>query len=228
MAPLYSAWTPLALSIQHNPAAKHYYATMARYLISMVLLGGLGLGLFAPEILLIFTQPAYLPAAPYVGFLAYIHVFSGISTVLYTSALAGKQLKAVSLTTIVGAGVNILLNMILIPPYGIWGATLATVIGYAIPIIFLYFLLRTRFPVPYPVIRLTAALLVQSGLLWVSLPLLSSISPVHIIIKIFLWLLLLLFLIIFGVISRVEIQQAWLVLRELGAARTYSIMTIKR
>ena len=143
-----AAWTPLALSIQREPDAQQRYATVARSLIGVVLLGALALGLFSTEILLIFTRAPYLPASPYVGFLAYIHVFSGFSMVLYTSALARKQLKAISLSTLIGAVTNIVLNFALIPPYGVWGATIATAIGYGVPTVCLG-LLRKHYPVPY-------------------------------------------------------------------------------
>ncbi len=208
MAPLYLAWTPLALSMQHDdPIVRQRYAIMARYIIGAVLAAALGLGLFATEILIVFTRTPYLPAAPYVGFLAYVHVFSGISTVLYTSALAGKQLKAISTTTIAGAVVNVLLNFILIPPYGVWGATVATVIGYAVPTISLYLLLRTRFPVPYPVWRVAGALGAQFILLGIGL----FVPPIGLVlrvtIKLIIFVLLPLSFVLLGVITPYEIRQ---------------------
>jgi O-antigen/teichoic acid export membrane protein len=91
--------------------------------------------------------------------------------VLYTGALAGKQLKAISLTTVIGAAVNVVLNFILIPMYGVWGATIATAIGFGVPVVWLYFLLRNRYPVPYPIKRLLAALALEGGLLLIGLAL---------------------------------------------------------
>ncbi len=213
MAPIYAAWTPLALSIQREPDAQQRYATVARYLIGVVLLGALALGLFSTEILLIFTRAPYLPASPYVGFLAYIHVFSGFSMVLYTSALAGKQLKAISLSTLIGAVTNIVLNFALIPPYGVWGATIATAIGYGVPTVCLYGLLRKRYPVPYPVKRLLAALALEGGLLIIGLALPPLPFVGRVALKLAIFALLPIGYIILGIITPFEVRNGWLAVR---------------
>lgn len=169
MGPLYAVWTPLMLSIQREPEASERYAIMSRYLIIAVLTLSLGLGLFSREILLILTRPAYLPASPYVGYLTYMHVFTGLGMVLYANALANKRLGATSISVMVGAGVNILLNFILIPRWGVWGAVWASVIGYAVPQIILYILLRPENPVTYPLAKIMAVLIMQAGLLTINL-----------------------------------------------------------
>ncbi len=161
MAPVYAAWTPLALAVQHKPGSIARYVDISRYLIVIVLAMGLGIGLFSTEILLVLTRPAYLPAAPYVGFLAYVYIFSGFGAVLTTGALMGKQLASVTGAVIAGAIVNTALNFLLIPRYALWGATLATVIGFGVPQLILYLGLRIRYPIPYPVGRFMAALGVQ-------------------------------------------------------------------
>jgi len=208
MTPLYTAWTPLALSMQDHPDARQRYATMARYLIAAVLGVALALGLFAPEILIILTRPAYLPAAPYVGFLAYVHVFTGFGVVLYTSAMAGKQLKALSWTVTAGALINLVLNFLLIPVYGVWGATIATVIGYAVPQVLLYPLLQKRYPVPYPTRRLLAALLVETVLLVAGLMIPPLAFPVRAAIKVLLFAMLPAAFVLLGVLTRHEIRSA--------------------
>ena len=225
MIPLYTAWAPLAIAMSDKPNARQYYATMSRYLIAVVLVAALGLGLFATELLLILARREYLPAAPYVGFLAYMHVFGAFGVVLSTGAMAGKQLKPMSAAVIIGAGVNILLNIVLIPVYGVWGATISTIVSYAVPQVLLYIWLRTRYPVPYPVVRLLGALAVQFVLLIIGVILPPFAFPVRIAIKIFLLACLPLVLIGFGVITRFEVMQAWLFVRKLwqGAFRVARI-----
>lgn len=213
MSPLYAAWTPLALSIHHDPQAKERYAIVSRYIIGIALLAGLGLGLFAPEILIILTRASYLPAAPYVGFLAYVHIFSAFGTVLYTSALAEKQLKSISLTTIAGAAINVLMNFLLIPTYGVWGATIATVIGYAVPFVSLYFVLRRRISVPYPAITLIVALAIQFMLLIAGIFMPPLNFPLHITMKLILFAVLPISFLVLGMIKPTELKQALTIFR---------------
>jgi O-antigen/teichoic acid export membrane protein len=213
MAPVYTAWMPLALAVQYEPHAQARFVSMARYLIAAALIVGLGLGLFAIEILIVLTRPAYFPAAPYVGFLAYMHVFSAFGTVLTTGAMMGKQLKSVSAAIVTGALINITLNAVLIPRFGLWGATAATVVGYAVPQAVMYVLVQRRYPIPYPAGRLLAALGVQFALLVAGLFIPPLTFPARVAIKVALLALLPVALIAFGVISRYEIRQAYLFAR---------------
>ena len=208
MTPLYAAWTPLALSIAHQPFAKERFASVARYLIGAALLAALGLGLFATEFLQVLARPSYVPAALYVGFLGYVHVFSAFGTILTTGALAAKQLKAVSLSVLAGAATNIVLNFVLIPSYGVWGATWATVLSYIVPQVLLYLRLRTHYPVPYPIGKLLAALGVQFVLLVIGVLLPPLFLPVRVLIKALLWAVLPAFLLISGFITPFEVEQA--------------------
>lgn len=206
MAPIYSSWTPLALSVQHQPGAQDRYVSLSRYLIGFVLVIGLGLGLFATEILLLLTRKEYLPAAPYVGFLAYMHVFSSFGIVLSTGAYMGKQLKQLSSSVVLGAIINILLNYLLIPSYGVWGATIATLVGYGAPQVFLYIWLQKRNPIPYPTKRLLAALLVQFGLLIIGLFVPAVSLPIRVLIKAGILLLLPVSYLALGIITPTELR----------------------
>ena len=223
MAPVYSAWMPLALAMQAEPNATQRYADVARYLIAFVLFAALGLGLFATEILIVMTRAPYLPAAPYVGFLAYVHFISTIGTVLSTGAMAGKQLSAISWTVGASAMVNIILNFALIPSLGLWGATIATVIGYAVQPVLLYPLIQKRYPIPYRTVRLLSVILVQVGLMVVGTLLLPPmIFPIRITVKLAILAMLPLAYIALGVITRFELRQAAFFLRhrlQLASAR---------
>ena len=213
LTPIYAAWMALALSIQREPDARQRYAEVSRYIIGAALAGALMLGLFATEILIVMTRPAYLPAAQYIGFLAYAQVFTAFGAVLTTGALASKQLSAVSLTTAAGAIVNLILNALLIPRFGVWGATIATVIGYGVPQVLLYFIIQKRYPIPYPVGRLLAALLIQFVLLGLGTMLPQLRFPISIVIKLALFAMLPLAFVLLGIITRFELQQSVLFVR---------------
>jgi len=207
IAPLFTAYTPLALSMQHNPDARQSYATLARYLIAVTLCSGLALGLFANELLQILTRTVYLPAAKYVGFLTYMHTFGAIGMILYVGGMAGKQFKGIMWTALAGAAVNLALNALLIPSYGVWGATAATVVGYAVAPVLLYFWLQRRYPIPYPVAKITGAIAVQFALLVVGLAIPPLPFFIGIGVKTIVWLLLPLSFILLKMITPAERHQ---------------------
>ncbi len=213
LSPLFSAWTPLALSMQGDPLAKERYADMSRYFVGLALMVVMGLSLFSTEILLVLTRPAYLPAAPYASVLSYVQVLSGIGVLLAAGALISKQLKALSGLVVAGAIVNIVLNFLLIPPYGVWGATIATLVGVAVPQVLLYLWLQQRYPIPYPIGRLLGALGIQIVLVLIALLLPPLSWPFRIAVKSMLMLLLSVSFLALGIITPFELKQAGLFVR---------------
>ena len=228
IGPLFAAYTPLVLSIQHDPDARQRYATLARYLVAIVLVAGLALGLFATEMLIVLTRTAYLPAAVYVGFLTYVHTFGAINMILYTGGLASKQFKGIAWTVLAGATVNLALNFLLIPPYGVWGATAATFIGYAVPPVLLYLWLQPRYPVPYPVARIVAAVAMQLGLMVVGLYVPPLAFPVRIGIKLLTFSLLPLSFVAIGMVTRRELRQAFALARNQWTSQRTRLFPPKR
>jgi O-antigen/teichoic acid export membrane protein len=213
LAPLNSAWTPLALAMQHDPAAGERYGTMARYLFVVALGGSLALGLFATEILIVLARPAYLPSAPYVGFLVYPHVFGAIGTTLYIGAVISKKLKAISASVIAGAAINLALNFLLIPAYGVWGATVATVISSAAPTALLYWWIRPYLPGNYPMRLFVVALAVQCVLLSLGLLIPPMLFPLRVGLKLAILALLPASFVLIGIITPFERRQGWLFVR---------------
>jgi O-antigen/teichoic acid export membrane protein len=213
IAPLFAAYVPLALSLQNDPLAKQRYASLARYIIGAVLFASLALGLYATEILAVLTRTAYLPAAKYVGLLSYMHVFGAIYTVLSTGSLAGKRFAAITWTSIIGVGVNLALNFWLIPIWGVWGATIATFLSYAVSPVLLYFWLRRRYPIPYPAARITLAVLVQIGLLALGQLIPAQAFLIDVAIKLLLLLSLPIAFILLRIITPYEVEQGLLFIR---------------
>jgi len=128
--PFKAAWGPLALSIQQqHDAAQAYTRVFIYYCV-----GGLGvalaLSLLAPEILCIVTTPAYVEAATYIWLLTLMSLTSGLQTIMAVGLYIKKQVRHLGWTVVVAAGLNTLLNLLLIPRLGVMGAVIATAIGY--------------------------------------------------------------------------------------------------
>ena len=213
IGPVFVAWTPLMLAVKDTSSSKQQYADMARFLIALILFIALGLGLFANEILIILTRPAYLPAAPYVGFLTYIYILGAVGTILGTDAMGAKRLKELSGSVLFGAVVNLILNLFLIPPYGLWGATFATIVGYAIPQVIIYNHLKKQSHIPYETTKFLVAFAVQISLLVLGTLFLPSNFFLRITVKLSLFLFLPISFLIIGVITKPEINQVWVVIR---------------
>ena len=73
-------------------------------------------------VIVLFMDESYLSSYKYVGILYLGAIFSSFSSFYGTGYISAKDTKNAMKTTIVGAIVNFLINLILIPFIGIWAA----------------------------------------------------------------------------------------------------------
>lgn len=147
--PFKAAWGPLALSIQQQHTAPQSYTRVFLYYC----VGGLGLALalslLAPEILFIVTTPAYIGASAYVWLLTLMSLTSGLQTIMAVGLYIAKQVGHLGWTVVVAAGLNTVLNLLLIPHLGVMGAVIATAIGYLAAPLLTAVVAQRWHPLPY-------------------------------------------------------------------------------
>lgn len=169
IVPFQNAWLPLALSMKDDSSAHQTYSKVLTYFVA----GGLGialvLGLFAHEIFLLLAilidKNDYVPASPYVALLTYVAIANGASVAISIGAYITKRTAALGWTTMMGAGINLVLNIILIPQFGVWGAVWATAIGYAMVPVVLYITAQRMYPIPFEIVKVMLALVAQTSLM---------------------------------------------------------------
>ena len=163
------AWQISAFTEYKTPAGEHFYSTVFRSYYTLVFLAASGIILLARPIMRILVAPAFYESWRYVPFLVLAVGFSCLVTFLGTIYNAHKKNVMVTLTTLVGAGANVVLNILLIPRMGANGAALATFASF-----FLVFLIRAidtrrymRIRMQPPRIVVTLALLLAQC--WITL-----------------------------------------------------------
>jgi O-antigen/teichoic acid export membrane protein len=162
---IWVAWSPLALEMANQPDAPRQYARMFEYFVCGTLFVALAIGIFASEILTIFTREVYLPAAPYALILL---IFTGPLAVLANffsiGLFARKQTHWISVALLAAAAANIVLNLVLDPRIGAWGAVWATLIAGMVWAVLIYIFSQRAFPVDYFWLRVSVIGLVYLGL----------------------------------------------------------------
>jgi O-antigen/teichoic acid export membrane protein len=97
-----------------------------------VLLGGLGVLVAAPLVTFLFGAEFAQAAMP-LRILSGGAVFVFCTWILHAAAIATNLDRRLFLTTVIGLGTNVLLNVVFIPRWGMNGAATATVIAEALP-----------------------------------------------------------------------------------------------
>ena len=159
------AWPAFAYSIEDEAEAKRTYAYVLTYLVTVASWLALALGLLAPWLVRLLTTPEFQEGERVVAPLA----FGGMAYAAYIVMAIGvgraKRTQFNWAITGVAALVNVALNLILIPPYGMMGAAAATVAAYAVMFAAMTWYAQRVFPTPYQWRRVLTAVAAAVALL---------------------------------------------------------------
>ena len=125
------AWPAFAFSIEDDREARRTYGFVLTYLVLLATWMATALALLSPWIVRwITSKPDYEPASRVVGPLAFSAVAFGGYIVVAIGVGRARRTQFNWVVTGAAAIVNISLNLLLIPPYGMMGAAVATIAAY--------------------------------------------------------------------------------------------------
>ena len=127
------------------------------YLIICLTAAALALTLFAQELISI-VAPAFDDAYKAVGLLTFSVVAFGVSTVVMAGISIVRRTKVLALLAGVAAAINIGLNFVLIPPFGMVGAAVATAVAYAVLAALNFQVAQRYYRTPYELQKVLTAL----------------------------------------------------------------------
>lgn len=201
-----SAWVPIVLSSFREEKSKQFYAKIFDYFWALMLLGTVGISLFAKEVLAILAPETYLGAYKVVPILVLGVVFlNGVSSFTFGIGIAKKTQYRLPLTMI-PAAINIGLNFLLIPHYGMIGAAIATLISSTIYAVASFIVSQKLYHVSYNLAPFFKILAVVVVVISVTYFLFSDISLQNILIKIGLIVIFIVCLYIFKLIGKEELM----------------------
>jgi O-antigen/teichoic acid export membrane protein len=151
------AWPAFAYSIEDDREARRTYAFVLTYVVLVTTWVATGLALLSPWIVEWIAAPAFEESSRVVGPLAFAAVaFAGYIVVAIGVGRA-KRTQFNWVVTGAAAAVNVALNLVLIPPYGMMGAAIATVAAYSTMFVGMIWWSQQIYPVPYQWRRVVTA-----------------------------------------------------------------------
>ena len=125
-----SAWK-LSVSAEEDPeACAAFYSKVWRAYTTLAFLGGGCLILGSRLLAGILFAGDFVEAWVYIPTLTFATVFTALCTFLGSVYFASKRTVGSMLTALAGAVLNVALNLLLIPPFGAMGASVATFASY--------------------------------------------------------------------------------------------------
>ncbi|MFV9677497.1 MAG: flippase [Methanosarcinales archaeon] len=172
VGPFTLAWGPFFWSTAKEKNAKEVYSAVLTYFVLVAMFVALALSILSKEVLMIMVTPPFYGAYKVIPLIALSYVLYGCYFILAAGFNLTKKTKYVPLIVGIGAIMNIGLNFLLIPRYGMMGASIATLISYSMLPMGSYFVSRMFYPIKYEWGRVSkifiAAVLIYVGSLYIT------------------------------------------------------------
>ncbi len=183
LSPFTLVWGPMSFRIakeNDEVEAKRIYARLLTYYAFVLIAVGLGLWLLAPEALRIGGPPEYAGAITVVPLLLGCQVLFGLYRHFQVGVAVTDHTPSLASSFLIAAAVNIGLNAVLVPRYGMVGAGVATLLAYVTMNAIVLIRARRWYPIPYEWSRLVGLLILSvvlgSVVLWANLPVVARLG----------------------------------------------------
>ncbi|MBA7592304.1 hypothetical protein ES708_34484 [subsurface metagenome] len=141
------AWQPFFLSVRNNPEARSLFSRVATYYALFIGIVFLGITLFRHEL---FHLYAIVPVV------SFAYIFFGFYIIMLAGIFIQEKTRYLPVVTFTAAALNVGLNFIFIPEFGIIGAAYTTLIAYIVMVVLMYAISNAVYRVYYDFKRLSA------------------------------------------------------------------------
>lgn len=214
------AFRPFVIENMNKENATEIFSRIFKYFTYFLVSAWLFLSFFVEDIVKINVFGSYLISPNYWSGLGTVpvimlgYLLGGVYINFMVSVIVTKKSYYSMIVNIISAVISIVLNFLLVPSLGIYGASLSFLISYLVLSTSMYFITKKIYPVKYDFKRFFSVLFF--ALILYSLP--NYVFPevkmecTYFQLKIFIFLVFLFFTLIFGYFTREELEsfRSWL------------------
>ncbi len=187
------AWRPFFLNNAKEPNAKQIFSKVMTVFVGFSSIILIVLSFFIEDIIKIPIpyrgHTRHIIGSEYWGgiYIVPLILFSYLMNGIYINLMAGiyieKKTKYLPFITGLGAVINIVFNIVLIPKFGLYGAAFATVFSYASMTIYIYYISQKFYPVNYELGKVYAILAINAAGLFLFYLFFYNLIPNYFILK---------------------------------------------
>ena len=173
---------PIAFKKFHDPNFSRFFSKMFTYFIGIIVLLTLGVSIFSKEIIKVISSdaPEFWFAVILVPFIGFTFIFKALQFYMAFVFYLTKETKYDAFITGIGAVIIIVINFLLIPIWGMYGAIAATGTSYIVMGLITYRIAQKKFHVSYEFKRIfglliTCALFIVVGYIFNSYSILTRL-----------------------------------------------------
>lgn len=147
--PFETIWMAERFEVAKQPDSQEVYSRVFRYMNVLLGLVALVLCLFIRDFLYVMSDPAFLPAYRLVPLLCAAQVIFIWAAYWNTGIYISGRTRVMATGAVVLVVATLILNYILIPPIGIYGAAWATIAAYSLRFLWIYRFAQRYYPIRY-------------------------------------------------------------------------------
>jgi O-antigen/teichoic acid export membrane protein len=147
--PFSQIWNARRFAIEKDPDAKVIYAKICTYFISFMCFTGIGISLFATDIVALISPKEYGQAAHIIPLIVLCYIVYATEDHVSTGIWLSKKTERIASATIFAAVINLCMNFLLIPKFGMYGAVVSTLVTFVCRNAGLYLMANKLFPIPF-------------------------------------------------------------------------------
>ncbi|WP_338778645.1 oligosaccharide flippase family protein [Metabacillus sp. FJAT-52054] len=149
------AWRPYSMSIKDKPDAKKIFGSVYIIIFAIGMFGLMGIATFIPAIFKwMISNTEFHPASVYVPLLSLGSFLNFYYLIISVGLFIKKETKPISIQFGIAAIISLILNVVLIPIMGLWGAALALTLSYGYACAAIFIKSQKTYHVPTPVGKL--------------------------------------------------------------------------
>lgn len=160
IVPLSLTLVPQAYKMFGKPGDKRYYSKVLTYLTFVLVWIGLAISLFSKEVIKVLAKnQSFWPSYEVAPIVVLSYVFFGMRIVASLGMYLNKKTKYVAYTTAAAAALNIVLNILFIPKYGMITAAYSTLVSFIFLYLISYYFGNLSYKIPFENFKVSEALI---------------------------------------------------------------------
>ena len=162
--PFLSIWRPKMFETSKREDAKNLYSVMFTYFMFVEIFAGLFISILIIDALKIISSPEFYSCYKIVPLISFSYILMAGYFFVQMGLLQRKKTKHVAYIVLVAAGINVGLNLLLVPRLGMWGSAISTILSFIVLFIFNYAVSNTIYYIKYQYLRLAKMLVLAVSL----------------------------------------------------------------
>jgi len=155
LTPFMLIWGPKRFEIAKLPDAKRTYSYVFTYFLFVQFLLGLVVSVSIRDVIWVVSHPDYHSAYMYVPVIILSYILWGCYAYTQIGILLEKRTKYLAYASAIGAAVNVGVNLLLIPELKLWGASIATLLTFAVIFVYVYTRSQKLYTIRYQLTRVS-------------------------------------------------------------------------